>query len=328
MNTFQYICNELILFKLIYMSTIQKLLELFRNKPYYITQGAGIIAKRNKCSIEEVKKAKAIYYNNININKIKQVPRILIVDIETSPMKAFVWSRWKQNIYLDQTISEWFMLCWSAKWLGEDKVYGERVKCEDVLKEDDSKIIRGLWELLDEADIVITHNGKRFDIPKINSRFLINELPPPSPYKQIDTLEVTKREFGFSSNKLDALLDYFGYEKKLNTSFELWKKCLEGDKESLDYMLTYNKKDVTQLELVYLKLRPYIKGHPNLGIYYDIEKEQCGHCASTELIFTGYTYSNVSKFSTYRCTKCGSISRKRTTENTINKRKNLLTTIN
>ena len=93
-------------------------------------------------------------------------------------------------------------------------------------------------------------------------------------------------------------------------------------------MLTYNKKDVTQLELVYLKLRPYIKGHPNLGIYYDIEKEQCGHCASTELIFTGYTYSNVSKFSIYRCTKCGSISRKRTTENTINKRKNLLTTIN
>lgn len=188
--------------------------------------------------------------------------------------------------------------------------------------------MKTLWKLLDEADIVITHNGKRFDIPKINSRFLIHSLPPPSPYKQIDTKEVSSKQFGFSSNKLDALAIYFGYNRKLDTDFSLWEKCLKGDKESLDYMLVYNKQDVVVLENVYLKLRPYIKGHPNFGIYYDIEANQCGHCGSTSLIATGSYYTNVSKFSTYRCSECGSISRKRSNESSQGKRKNLLTTIN
>jgi hypothetical protein len=220
------------------------------------------------------------------------------------------------------------MLCWSAKWLGEDKVYGERVSSKEAINEDDSKIMKGLWKLMDEADIIITHNGKRFDIPKINSRFLLNELPPPSPYKQIDTKEISAKQFGFSSNKLDALLIYFGYERKFDIDFNLWVKCLQGDDESLEYMLVYNKKDVTQLELVYLKLRPYIKGHPNVGVYYLTEDNQCGHCGSTELVSNGKFYTNISQYSTYRCKKCGATSRSRITENTVKKRKKLLTTIN
>ena len=309
--------------------TTQKLLKLFKDKPYVINMGAGKISKRYHCSIEDVKQARIVHYNNIK----KEIPKkrnvnILILDIETSPLKAYVWSRWRQNIYLDQTISEWFMLCWSAKWLGEEEVFGERLNKQEVLHENDKRITTSLWKLLDQADIVIAHNGKRFDIPKINSRFLLNELPPPSPYKQIDTKEVSAKQFGFSSNKLDALLIYFGEERKLDTDFELWVKCMNGDEEALEYMLTYNKKDVTQLEKVYLKLRPYIKGHPNIGVYTMLEENQCGHCGSTSLISNGTTFTNISQYNTYRCTDCGAISRSRTTTNTTVKRKKLLTTLN
>lgn len=330
MDIFYYICNELIFLNTNYMNeTTQRLLNLFKTKPYSIEMGAGRISKWQHCSIEEVKQARIIYYNSLKQETPKsRTVNILVLDIETSPLKAYVWSRWRQNIYLDQTISEWFMLCWSAKWLGEEEVFGERLNAVEVAAENDKRIVTSLWKLLDEADIVIAHNSKRFDIPKMNSRFLLNELPPPSPYKQIDTKEVSAKQFGFSSNKLDALLIYFGEERKFDTDFEIWVKCMNGDEEALEYMLTYNKKDVTQLEKVYLKLRPYIKGHPNLGVYSMIEDNQCGHCGSTSLIANGTTYTNISQYSTYRCTSCGAISRTRTTTNTINKRKKLLTTIN
>ena len=305
---------------------IQKILNLFKVKPYSLRMGAKRIASWQGVETENVKRARIMYYNNLK-QPITQGPKILIVDIETAPLRAYVWSRWRQNIYLDQTISEWFMLCWSAKWLNDPTIYGERLSAEDVKNESDASIIEGLWKLLDQADIVIAHNGKRFDIPKMNSRFIMNGFPPPSPYKQIDTKEVSAKQFGFSSNKLDALLTYFGYEKKMDTDFELWVKCMNGDEEALEYMLTYNKKDVTQLELVYLKLRPYIKGHPNLAVYYDIEAAQCGHCGSEDLVFNGFAFTNVSKFETFRCLSCGAISRKRTTEHNLKKRKNMLTTI-
>ena len=308
-------------------NNVQKILSLFKEKPYALRMGASVIAKWQKSSIKEVKQAKQLHYQSLNKTFKQNIAKILIVDIETSPLKAYVWRRWKQNIYLDQTISEWFMLCWSAKWLYSNEVLGDVLTSDEVLKENDSRITTSLWKLLDEADIVIAHNGKRFDIPKMNSRFLLNELPPPSPYKQIDTKEVAAKQFGFSSNKLDALLIYFGEERKLDTDFELWVKCMNGDKEALDYMLTYNKKDVTQLEKVYLKLRPYIKGHPNLGVYTVTEQNQCGHCGSTNLTPNGKMHNNVSQYNTYRCDECGAISRERTTSNTIKKRKNLLTTI-
>lgn len=127
---------------------------------------------------------------------------------------------------------------------------------EEVIKEDDSRIVKNLWKLLDEADIVIAHNGKRFDIPKINSRFILNGCPPPSFYKQIDTKEVASRNFGFSSNKLDALAGYFNIRHKDDTDFDLWVRCLKGDKKALQYMEKYNIGDIEILEKVYLKLRP------------------------------------------------------------------------
>lgn len=109
---------------------------------------------------------------------------------------------------------------------------------------------------MDECDIVIAHNGKRFDIPKMNARFIIHDMYPPSFYKQIDTREIAARQFGFSSNKLDALAGYFNIEHKDDTDFELWKRCVEGHAPSLKYMEKYNRKDIVILEKIYLRLRP------------------------------------------------------------------------
>lgn len=95
---------------------------------------------------------------NLKIDKSKY-PKILIFDIETSPMASYTWGRWKQNISLDQTISEWFMLSWSAKWLNNPNMMSDVLTPEEALREDDSRITKSMWQLFNEADIVLAHNA-------------------------------------------------------------------------------------------------------------------------------------------------------------------------
>lgn len=285
---------------------IDQLVNLMKMKPYLLRMGKGILSKRYKVSPEDIVIAK-------NIAKLgRHNPRVLIFDIETSPMKAYVWRMWKENIHLEQVISDWFCIAWSAKWLYSEDIMGDVLTPEEVKAEDDGRIIRSLWALINEADIVVSHNGNKFDIPRINSRFIINGLAPTKPYFSVDTCQIARKQFGFSSNKLDALAGYFNIPHKMDTDFNLWKRCLEGDIEALEYMLDYNKKDVAILEEVYLKLRPWIKNHPNMG---NLEGKEmaCSNCGSTNLVpMTGkYYYTSVGKYQLYKCSTCGAISRGR-----------------
>ena len=178
-----------------------ELLIRFEEKPYMLDMGKGKLSKWLGVSEDDIKRAKKQIRSRLKASSFASkngLPKILIFDIETAPMKAYVWSRWKQNIYLDQTVSEWFMLTWSAKWLFGDKTMSMRLESKEAIAEDDSRIVKGLWELINEADIIIAHNGERFDTPKMNTRFLLNGLPPTSSYRQIDTKKVAAKSFGFS----------------------------------------------------------------------------------------------------------------------------------
>lgn len=98
----------------------------------------------------------------------------------------------------------------------------------DAKAEDDSKILQGLWTLLDEADIVVGHNSRKFDIKKIITRFILAGAKPPH-MEQVDTLEIAKQSFSFTSKKLDYLAKLFSRPMKHKTEFSLWTKCLDGD---------------------------------------------------------------------------------------------------
>jgi len=304
------------------MAELKQVIEAMNKKPYLLNMGAGSLARIFKTTRD------TIYLAKKSIRKeTTHIPKILILDIETSPLKAYVWGRWQQNIYLDQTIGEWFCISWSAKWLFSVEIMSDVLTPEEVKVEDDCRIMKSLWEIMNEADIIIAHNGMKFDIPKINSRFLLNGLNPTKPYQQIDTLQVVKKQFGFSSNKLDALAGYFGIDHKLHTGFELWSKCMDGDQESLTYMNVYNEKDVAILEEVYLKLRPWIKNHPNVGMYIDSNEPVCANCGSTYLTkMDGFHYTQTAKYELFRC-KCGAVSRGRVNVLSKEKMKSLITRI-
>ena len=240
-------------------------------------------------------------------------PKVLVFDIETSPLLGFVWTLWENNVALNQIHTDWHVLSWSAKWLGDapNKVmYMDQRNVKNV--ENDKKLLQKIWNLLDEADVVITQNGKSFDHKKLNARFILNGFQPPSSYKHIDTLEIAKRHFGFTSNKLEYMSDKLCVTyKKLKhakfSGFELWKECLAGNIEAWKEMEVYNKHDVLALEELFTKLIPWDSA-VNFNIYNDEEINTC-KCGSNIFTRNGYYYTSAGKFQRYKCKDCGAESR-------------------
>lgn len=263
-------------------------------------------------------------------NDIKTGAKVLILDIETAPIRAFVWGIWQQNVAINQIESDWFCLTWAAKWLFEKKVYSGKLTSEEAIKQDDRRIIRGVWELLNEADIVIAHNGQKFDIPKLNSRFIINKLQPPLPYTLIDTLTHIRRQFGFSSNKLDYVNKLLNLERKTDTGgFELWERCYKGEQKAINEMERYNINDVKILEETYLQIRAWIKPHPNMNLHIlDEHESHCPTCGSKELTIQGKEYHTTANvFDVFRCGNCGSTGRKKLSALNLKQKRHLLLSI-
>lgn len=261
--------------------------------------------------------------------------RILILDIETAPLSAYVWSLWKEARSTEFINNDWFMLSWAAKWYGDKKCMSDSLANygkDFVKREDDTPILSSLVALLDEADIVVAHNGKAFDIPKINTRLIMNGILPPSPYKMVDTLKVLKKNFKFTSNRLDfvaqQLLGVGKDAHKEFSGFELWRACLNGDKKAWKEMVKYNEKDVEILEGVYARLLPWIDSHPNVALINgDTNELHCRNCGSGHINFRGYAYTGVGKYRRYVCRECGGWGRERFTELSREESRGVLTSV-
>jgi DNA polymerase elongation subunit (family B)/predicted RNA-binding Zn-ribbon protein involved in translation (DUF1610 family) len=256
----------------------------------------------------------------------KSVPRILLLDLETSPILAYVWGRWKQNVYQAQVVQESFILTYSCKWLGEDEIIYGYLSPSEVKLENDFRIVHELRDIIDSADMVVAHNGIQFDFPIINTRCVYHRIAPPSNYRPIDTLRIARNKFRFSSNKLNDLCEYLGIGvKEDNGGFNTWVGYLNGEMESIQKMVTYNIKDVDLLEKLYLRLRPFDNSHPNVQIYQkdDVIIMSCPCCGSKDIQKTDKLfYTNLSAFDAYFCEDCGKRFRGR--KNVIKNRENLI----
>ena len=247
---------------------------------------------------------------------------ILILDIETAPKVAYVWRFWQQNISPKQVLEHGHIMSFAAKWLGNDHIFYMENRTDD-----DKNLIWWLVRLLDEADIVIAHNGDKFDLPQIRARALVHNIPPPSPVKLIDTYKVVKKEFDFPSNSLEYVSNILdvkvkkGGHKKF-PGFELWLECLRKNEEAWAELKEYNIQDVQALEEVYLKLRPWITNHPNVSVYDNTTDPSCPKCGSYRIQWRGYSYTSTGQFRRYQCNDCGGWARTRYT--LLGKNENLL----
>lgn len=230
-------------------------------------------------------------------------PKVLLYDIETAPIQAYTWGIYDQNVGLNQVISDWHLLSWSAKWLDKKNVmYMDQRKAKDITN--DKKILQGLWNLLDEADIVITQNGKVFDQKKVYARFIFHGMSPPSPSKHIDTKQIAKKNFGFTSNGLAHLSAHLGGVPKSDHAkfpgMELWKECLKGNLAAWREMEKYNKRDVIALEAIYTKLRAW-----DNSVNINLTEGGCRSCGSFNYQFRGTETTSTGKYKRFQCTDCG-----------------------
>jgi hypothetical protein len=226
--------------------------------------------------------------------------KILLLDIESSPNVAHVWGLWQQNVGINQLMESSYVLCWAAKWLGEDEII-----FDSVHQSKPKKMLKGIYDLLNAADAVIHYNGTKFDIPTLNKEFLLHNYAPPSPYKQIDLLRVARSQFRFPSNKLDYVAQRLGLGKKQeHEGHDLWVKCMNGDKDAWKRMESYNIQDVVLLESLYSRLLPWIKHHPNHNLFTD--NTVCPTCAGTRLQKRGTAVSSTGRYQRYQCSSCGS----------------------
>ncbi len=223
--------------------------------------------------------------------------RILLIDIETSANTAYVWGLFQQNISISQIIESSGMLCFAAKWLGEKEVY-----FKSIMNGSRKSMLKLAHKLLSEADAVIHYNGARFDIPVLMREFLLADMGPPAPFKQIDLLRVARNKFKFASNKLDYVAQALGLGKKKDTNFQLWIDCVNKDPAAWAKMEAYNIQDVILLEKVYGKFLPYITNHPNIGVH--LNDTVCPNCGSHSYQRRGRSFLSAGSYQRYQCNAC------------------------
>jgi len=230
--------------------------------------------------------------------------RILLFDIETAPLVSEAWGFYEQTAL--RVVRASYLICFAYKWLGDKTIRAvSPLTHHGRTMANDKKRVKALWDLFNKADIVVAHNGDAFDVRLAMAYFVHNGLPPPRPFKSVDTKKVAKRHFRFYANKLDELGAYLGFGRKLfHPGYTLWVDCMDGKRKALQKMVEYNKRDVELLENIYLRLRPYMDNHPNYNVILD-RVTACPNCGGHTLQARGWYITRVSKAQRYHCQDCG-----------------------
>ena len=220
------------------------------------------------------------------------------------------WGLFNQNLSIQNILGNSEVLCWSAKWLGDDTVFFSSKQ-----KASKRRMLTTIYKLLAAADAVVTYNGNSFDLKILNKEFALLGFGPPAPYKSIDLLAVMRKRFRFTSNKLGYVTEQLGLgEKTPHNGMQLWLDCMNP--KSTDYasswatMEKYNINDVILLEQLYEKVKGWIHNHPNLSL--ESEAICCPNCGSHDVQRRGYATTAVGKYARYVCKSCGKWSKQRT----------------
>ena len=233
--------------------------------------------------------------------------KVLTIDIESSPSVAHVWGLWDQNVAINQIVEDGRMICFAAKWYGDEQT----LFYSDQGKGGHEGMVRAAWELLNEADIIVTYNGINYDVKHLNREFVMLGLPPVERFKHVDLLRVVKKHFKFPSNKLDYVAQHLGIgHKVVHEGHDLWKACMAGDMDAWQRMETYNRGGVTLTERMYDRLRPWCG--VGMGVSLAVFRGgvlSCPACGGVERVSTGPVVVGVSRFEGYRCVQCGCVYR-------------------
>lgn len=222
--------------------------------------------------------------------------KILYIDIEWAPAKAYIFDPWNVHITPDHIIDDGGLLCFCANWDGtKDFMFFSQ------WDDGQEAMVQAAHELLSHADAVITYNGDKYDIPKLRGAMILSGLTPPPPPTSIDLIKTVKR-FGFLMNRLAYIGPLLSIGKKLkHEGFALWRSVDEGDHKAQRRMRKYCIQDVKLLVTLYKRILPFIDNHPHLGD----NKNSCGACGSNHVQMRGFRRTKFFKVQRLQCQDCG-----------------------
>lgn len=224
--------------------------------------------------------------------------KILLLDIETKPASAYVWRAYgEQNIGVEQIIDPGSVICVGAKWLGD-----KETQLFSDWDHGHTDMLIHIHEMMSYADAIITYNGDKFDLPKLQGEFMLNGLGPTPPCTSVDCIKAA-RKFGFFMNKLAFIGPLLGLGDKIkHEGFPLWVKVMEGDSAAQKRMAKYCIQDVRLLEKLYLRIRPFIRNHPHMG---RTGSNQCPACGGIHVQSRGTRRTRAYKIQRLHCQDCG-----------------------
>lgn len=226
--------------------------------------------------------------------------KILTLDIETSPNVAYSWGLFNQNIGLSQLVKPSEVMCFAAKWH-----HRKSTEFYSVHWDGKDSMLKHAHQMLSDADAVVHYNGTSFDVPHLHREFALAGMPPPAPFAQIDLLRAVRKNFRFTSNKLDHVASQFGLGNKVaHEGFGLWVKTMAGEDAAWRRFRKYCKGDVVLTEQLYDRLLPWIAPHPSVPLHDGVE-DGCPNCGSASRQQRGYAYTAVSRYVRYSCNACG-----------------------
>lgn len=241
-------------------------------------------------------------------------PRILVYDLETSPFEVYTFGLFDQTIGPKQIRKFPTILSWAAKWVGEKRIFQRDTRREKDPR-NDKKIVTELRDLLNEADYVLTQNGKKFDNGIVRTRCSVHRITPPAPYTDIDTKVIAKSSLNLHSSSLEYMTKLFGLERQKSDHArfpgqELWNGVLSGNAQAWEEMKKYNIQDILATEELYEKiLRPFDKTF-NFTFDMQTHKLVCA-CGSDRVQSRGTSKRKAGEFTRYQCQGCGTWRRDR-----------------
>ena len=246
---------------------------------------------------------------------MKDKRKILLFDLETSHDLLAKFGLYPEYTSHENIIKGASIICGAWKWLGDKRVHSASVTDHiNNFKKDrnnDRAVVLELKKAIEQADVVVAHNGDKFDIKWFNTRCLYHGIPEVAQPFTIDTLKVAKKYYKFSSNRLDYLGKYLNVGRKIKTHNSMWLAIVDLNvpvKEAVALtkkMERYNKQDVLLLEAVFKKLRHRCV-LPNANLFHDTPIALCPNCGSDNLQRNGYTVNKSGRYQRLHCMDCSS----------------------
>lgn len=238
--------------------------------------------------------------------KAEERLKLLALDLETAPWLAYGFGG-LYNVNIGHTqVKEWGrIICFSAQWEGKKGVI-----FKSEYHDGPEEMFRTLYDLLLEADAVLTYNGDGFDLPWLSGELQLNGFTALPPIPSIDLYKHFKKTSRFASKKLDVMSHRFLFQRKVShDGFILWYNCVDPDvdqevkRKAWAKMRTYAKKDTALLFPLFESIKSWVKLPVPLVVSDDGEPRcRFGH---TNIQLRGESKTQRMTYQRFQCNECG-----------------------